>query len=53
MRAAMENNALCSWPLDGPSPLSADIDEIVSYMRIAHTIATSRVRKRSSVGRTS
>ena len=53
MRAAMENNAQCSWPVDGPSPLSTDIDEIVSYMRVAHTIATSRDRRRSSMGRTS
>jgi hypothetical protein len=33
--------------------LSTDIDEIVSYMRVAHTIATSRDRRRSSMGRTS
>jgi hypothetical protein len=48
----MENNAPCSWPVDGPSPLSTDIEEIVSYIRVVHTIATSRDRKPSSRGRT-
>lgn len=51
IRAAMENNAQCSWPTDGPSPLSTDIEEIVSYIRVAQTIATSRDRKRSSIER--
>jgi hypothetical protein len=48
----MENHALSWWPVDGPpSPLSTDIDEIACYMRVAHAIAISRDRKRSSTGR--
>ena len=48
----MENNTPCPCPVDGlPSPLSTDIDEIASYMRVAHVVATARERKQSSVGR--
>ena len=51
-RAAMENNAPCSWPVDGlPSPLSTDVEEISLYMRVAHALATSRDNKRSSIDR--
>lgn len=48
----METNPPCPFPVDGlPSPLSTDIDEIASYMRVAHVVATARDRKQSSVGR--
>ena len=39
----MEHNAVYPWPVVGlPSPLSTDIDEIASYMRVAHVVAAQR-----------
>ncbi|HUP71788.1 MAG TPA: hypothetical protein VM282_01955 [Acidimicrobiales bacterium] len=53
----MEHNTVCpwpieSWPIEGiPSPLSTDVEEIASYMRVAHAVDALRDRKRSSTDR--
>jgi hypothetical protein len=48
----MEHNPDCPWPIEGlPSPLSTDIDEIASYMRVAHAVAALRDRRSSSTDR--
>ena len=40
----MERNAVSWWPvIDGfPSPLSTDLEEITSYMRLAHAVSSGR-----------
>ena len=49
LRPPMEHNAVCPSSVVGlPPPLSTDIDEIASYMRVAHAVAAERGRKSTS-----
>ena len=43
----MERNAVSWWPVIGgiPSPLSTDIEEITSYMRLAHAVSAGRTAR--------
>ena len=51
LRPPMEHNAVCPSSVVGlPPPLSTDIDEIASYMRVAHAVAAERGRKSTSTG---
>jgi hypothetical protein len=48
----VESLPIESWPIEWvPAPLSTDVDEIASYMRVAHAVGALRDRKRSAMGR--